>query len=119
MGLVACYHAIAYCDCCGKEIADIGQVETKLEALNILRDGGVLLGSIMPDNSGLSEGVVVCPSCKTEGKGVLEINKREGGDWRTGCAKYRKRKSNAQLQNDGLLPKSHQLLDANWNYSAS
>jgi hypothetical protein len=103
MGLLACYHAIAHCDSCGREIADIGQVETKQEVFNILRDAGCLFTQVKTEGGGRYDAVIICPTCFPTKFVLLPKENRAGGPWNDSWPRYRKKFTNKQLKAKGLL----------------
>ena len=74
MGIVGCYDAHFYCDCCN-QFAQSEHVETYEEAINAMQEGedGWLF---RPD------GVVLCSACKVlENPVLIPEDNREGGEW--------------------------------------
>lgn len=74
MGMVGCYDAHFYCDCCN-EFSQVAQVETYEEAIEAAQkgNGGWLFRA---------DGVILCETCKDiENPTLIPENKREGSVW--------------------------------------
>lgn len=74
MGVVGCYTAHFYCDCCN-EFAEVAQLETYEECLEAASKG--VEGWLFRD-----DGIVLCDTCKTlVAPKLIPEEKREGGEW--------------------------------------
>ncbi len=74
MGMVGCYDAHFYCDCCN-EFSQVAQVETYEEAIEAAQkgNGGWLFRA---------DGVILCETCKDiKNPTLIPENKREGSVW--------------------------------------
>lgn len=74
MGIVGCYEAHFYCDCC-KKFTEVTQIETRQEAIEVA--SRAVDGWLFRD-----DGTILCDVCKElENPDLIPEDKREGYEW--------------------------------------